>query len=65
MPNRRAVEIKMCEEYAGMLQMKDASKVLVISRKLRVGEYITVCTYVIFPIGRFVPLVVLLRLCRC
>jgi hypothetical protein len=39
MPNRRAVEIKMCEEYAGLLQMKDASKVLVISRKLRVGKF--------------------------
>lgn len=38
MPNRRAVEIKMCEEYAGMLQMKDFSKVMVVSRKLRVGE---------------------------
>lgn len=37
MPNRRAVEIKMCAEYASMLQLKDASKVLVVSRKLRIG----------------------------
>jgi hypothetical protein len=40
MPNRRAVEIKMCEEYAAMLQVKDASKVLVVSRKLRVGKFV-------------------------
>lgn len=39
MPNRRAVEIKMCEEYAALVQVQDASKVLVVSRKLRIGEF--------------------------
>lgn len=49
MPNRRAVEIKMCEEYASMLQMKDASKVLVVSRKLRIGASVFMdVTLVIF-----------------
>lgn len=38
MPNRRSVEIKMLEEYASLLQLKDASKVMVVSRKLRIGE---------------------------
>lgn len=42
MPNRRAVEIKMCAEYAAMLQVKDASKVLVVSRKLRIGKLLFV-----------------------
>ena len=38
MPNRRAAEIKMIQTYAQLLQLKDTSKVLVVSRKLRVGE---------------------------
>jgi len=37
MPNRRAVEVKMLQEYASLLGMKDFSKVFVVSRKLRIG----------------------------
>jgi len=37
MPDRRAMEVKMLQEYASLLQMKDFSKVFVVSRKLRIG----------------------------
>eukprot|EP01032_Pedospumella_encystans_P018860 gene18860-21459_t len=37
MPDRRAMEVKMLQEYASMLQMKDFSEVFVVSRKLRIG----------------------------
>ncbi|KAJ1442329.1 hypothetical protein B484DRAFT_442214 [Ochromonadaceae sp. CCMP2298] len=37
MPNRRAIENKMIESYAAMAQIRDVSKVQILSRRLRVG----------------------------